>query len=167
VHEGCDPAEHQCHYLEPDPSESDHRWDDIITKEKEIQDQMKRRADNLEQHFGDYVDTQPCFPPSREVSNIQIPQYIDMADRISIKSKMYELEASREQAKELACFYRDRFYESKVKIKELETKNSQIEVNHLRQTQKVRYFWRNQVLEEGSRSGRILKMGLTKQPLAK
>ena len=152
--------------MEPDPTESDHRWDGIIRKEQEIAHKVKRKAYNLEQRFGDYVDTQPRFPPCSEVAEIQILHYIDVADRISIKAKMYELEASREQAKEVACYYRDRLYESKVMIKELETKNSEIEAEHLRQNQKVRYFWRNQVLEEGSRNGKILKMALTKRPSA-
>ena len=75
-------------FFGPDPTESDHHWDDIICKEKKVE---KRRVYNLEQSYGEYVDTQPCFPPSSEVSEIQIPSYIDVADRMSIKSRSMSL----------------------------------------------------------------------------
>ena len=164
VREGsCDHQCHSPHCLEPDATESDHRWDDIISKEKKLRDAFESREERLEQEYGEYVDPQPCFPPRHEVSQIKLPSYIDVHDRIAITTKLHELESSREQAKEVACYYRDRFYEFKIKIKELESKNFNIQVECLRQNQKVRHFWRNQVLEEKTRSGRILKMALTER----
>jgi len=162
--DSCSPVDHECHDLEPDTTESDHRWDDIIMKEKEIMEELQSRKEILEKQYGDYTDPQPCFAPKTEVSKFKLPSYMEVHDRISVKAFMYDLESVREQAKEVACYYRDRFYESKVKIKELEARNAEIQAEGLRQSQKVRYFWRNQVLEEESRSGRILKMALTRSP---
>ena len=133
-------------------------------KEKEVMEELQANKDNLKLKHGEYVDSQPCFPPKSEISKLQLPNYIHLHDRISLKATMYDLESSREQAKEVACYYRDRFYESKIKIKELEARNAQIQSEGLHQSQKVRYFWRNKVLEEESRSGRILKMALTNHP---
>jgi len=164
---GYDYQDHIPHYVEPDSTESDHRWDDIIMKEKKVQEELEREKDILESKYGKYVDPQPCFSPRSEVSQIKLPIYIDVHDRIALKAKMLELESSREQAKEVACYYRDRFYESKIKIEELKLRNSETQVECHRQNQKVCYFWRNQVLEENTLSGRIFKMALSKSSTSK
>ena len=74
---------------------------------------------------------------------------------------MVELEMSRENAKEMARYYRDKCSELQIKNKKLEAKNMQIQALGLQEKQKVCYFWRNQVLEGQSRSGRILKRALS------
>jgi len=131
VREGlCDPQCHSPHYLEPDLIESDHRWDEIVSKEEKLKEEFERKQKSQEQEYGEYVDPQPCFPPRHEVSQIKLPSYIDVHDHIAIKAKLHELEFSREQAKEVACYYRDRFYESKIKIKEVKSKNSLIQVEY-------------------------------------
>lgn len=106
-----------------------------------------------EKPYGDYSDSQPCFHPKNEVSEFKLPSYIEVHDRISVKAFMHDLESGREQAKEVACYYCNRFY----------ARNTEIEEG-LRKSQKVQYFWRNKVLEEKCSSGRILRMALTKRP---
>ena len=104
---------------------------------------------------------QPCLPPSSEVSRIQLPKYLNVIDRVDIKAKMVELEMSRENAKEIARHYRDRCSELQIKNKQLEAKNLQTQALGLHEKQKVCHFWRNQILEEQSRSGKILKLAFS------
>lgn len=149
-----------CHFLEVDEPESDHHWD-TFEKEEEMRAHDKKIEKQMESTYGEYIDAQPCFPPSYTVSKIQLPNYLDNIDKIDIKAKMTELEMSRESAKEIARHYRDRCSELQIKVKKLESKNLTIQAQGLREKQQVRHFWRNQILEGQSRSGRILKMALS------
>ena len=54
---------------------------------------------------------QPCLPPSSEVSKLQLPNYLNVIHKVDIKAKMVELEMSRENAKEIARYYRGRYSE--------------------------------------------------------
>jgi len=84
-------------------------------------------------------------------------------DRVNIKAKMLELEASRENAKEIACHYRDRCNELTYNtISGATRKTLQIYAQGLHHKQKVRQFWKNEILEGKSHSGRILKSALIK-----
>lgn len=83
-------------------------------------------------------------------------------DRVNIKAKMLELEASRENAKEIACHYWDRCSELKIQLQEQQAKTLQIYAQGLHDKQKVRHFWRNEILEGKSCSGRILNSALIK-----
>jgi len=75
---------------------------------------------------------------------------------------MLELEANRENAKEIACHYRDRCSELKIRLQEQQAKTLQIYAQGLHGKQKVCQFWRNEILEGKSHSGRILKSALIK-----
>jgi len=86
---------------------------------------------------------------------------MEVHDKISVKAFMHDLESGREQAMLLLR----QIYESKVKIKELEAGNAEIQAERLRQSEKVQHFWRNQVLQEESHSRRILKMALTRSQI--
>ena len=127
---------------------------------------MIKEKKKLEDDYGEYVEMQPCLPPSSEVSKINLPKYLNVIDRVDIKAKMVELEMSRESAKEIARHYRDRC--SKLQIKKLQIKNKQLEVKNLQiqvlglcEKHKVHHLWRNQILEEQLRSGKILKLALS------
>lgn len=151
-----------CHRLEVDQdSESNYQQGIFDPEAQNIQECDMEREKQLEDACGEYVDMQPCLPPTNEVSSIQLPEYLSLTDRVDIKAKMVELEMSRENAKEMARYYRDRCSELQIKNKKLEAKNMQIQALGLQEKQKVRYFWRNQVLEGQSRSGRILKRALS------
>lgn len=65
-----------------------------------------------------------------------------------------------ESARELAGHYRDRCSELKIQVVQAKAQNAQIQAQALDEKRKVRYFWRNQVLEGKSRSGRIVRDAL-------
>ena len=152
-----------CHTLEVEESESDNHWQAFEKEEEEMREKDGYIEKTLEDAYGEYIDLEPSFPLCREVSTVQLPSYLNVMDRVNIKAKMLELEAARENAKEIAGHYRDRCSELKIQLQEQQARTLQIYSQGLRDKQKVRQFWRNEILEEKSRSGRILKSALLKK----
>lgn len=101
----------------------------------------------------------PCFPHIKE-PELDLPSYIEPLDKISISSKVLELHTMVGSAREPACHYRDRCSELKIQVMQAKAQNAQIQAQALDEKQKVRFFWRNQVLEGKSRSGRIVRNAL-------
>jgi len=146
-----------CHFLEVEESEIDYPLDNFAEEEEEMREVQKQKEEKLKSLYGEYVDTQPCFPPADDVSEVQLPSYLQVMDKIDIKGKMFKLQSSRERAKEIARHYRDLCGNLQIRIKDMEAKILSLQAKGLREKQRVRYFWRNEVLEEQSRSGKILR----------
>lgn len=123
--------------------------EEILTKEKKM-DEM----------YGDYVDNEPCLPQNNDEPEIQFPDYMNVMDKISIKSKILELASKEERAKEMVRFYRDRCSDLKCKILQIESEKMQLKLQTAHEKNQIRHFWRNKVIEGQSRSGRILRLGL-------
>lgn len=64
-----------CHFLEVDGPKSDHHWETFQKDEMQAHD--KQIEKQMESTYGEYIDTQPCFPPSYTVSKIQLPNYLN------------------------------------------------------------------------------------------
>ena len=152
-----------CHTLEIEESEPDNRWQTFEKEKEEMREKDKCIEKTLEDAYGEYVDLEPSFPPCHELSTVQLPSYLHVMDRVSIKAKMLELKAACENAKEIASHYRDRCSELKIQLQEQQAKTLHVYSQGLRDKQKVRQFWRNEILEEKSRSGKILKSALVKK----
>jgi len=81
-------------------------------------------------------------------------------DRIAIKSKILEARSKEEQAKEIACFYRDRCSQLKVEVLQINSNMAQLKAQYCHEKNQIRHFWLNKIIEGQSRSGRILHLGL-------
>ena len=110
--------------------------------------------------YGDYIDNEPHFPRLDQDPKLDLPSYIEPMDKISIRSKLLEMYSKAENAKELARNYRDRCGELKAEIIKMKAQKLQLQAQALEEKQKVRHFWRNEILEGQSRSGRMVRNAL-------
>ena len=145
-------------YLEPDNEmDSEHQWDEKDLKLLKHQVENKEKDKSL---YDGYIDMDPCFPRECRTCGLNLPKYMKPLDKISINSKFLELHYKMEGIKEIARNYRDKCKELKIDVARVKAKNAQIEADALVQKQKTRYFWRNQILEGSTRSGRIVRNAL-------
>lgn len=107
------------HYLYEEESESDHRWDNFEKEEEEMRRCDAEREKQYTEKYGEFVDTEPCFPSCTDVT-IQLPENLPAVDKAFIRSKVLEMKLNEEKAKEVACYYRDRCSELKAKILEIQ-----------------------------------------------
>ena len=145
-------------YLEPDNEmDSEHQWDEKNLKLLKHQVENEEKDKSL---YDGYIDMDPCLPREYRSCGLDLPEYMKPLDKISINSKFLELHYKIEGIKEIARNYRDKCKELKIDVARIEAKNAQIEADALVQKQKTRYFWRNQILEGSTRSGRIVRNAL-------
>ena len=145
-------------YLEPDnDTETEYQWDEEDIKVLKNQVESEERDKYL---YDGYTDMDPCFPRESRSCDLALPPYIEPLDRISIRSKFLEMHSKMEGIKEIARNYRDRCKELKIEVIRTKAQKVQMEAEVLEQKQKTRYFWRNQILEGSSRSGRIVRNAL-------
>lgn len=146
------------YYMKPDSdSQSDHQWEkeDLDLAYNIIESEKK---DEL--LYGDYVDMDPCFPRSNKGPDLELPSYIEPLDKVCIRSRLLEMHTKVENAKEIARNYRDKCNELKKDVMQMKVQNDQLHVQALEEKQKIRHFWRNEILEGQSRSGTILRNAL-------
>ena len=130
--------------LEPDEdNESDHRWDHFIEEEKTMRDNKAARDKHLQDLYGEYTDTQPCFPMYNNNEDFTLPKHLEPLDRIAIKANISGLKSKEEQAKEIARHYRDSNARLKSEILKLKADKLQIKAESHEEKEKVRHFWRN------------------------
>ena len=151
---------YHCHFLEVEQCGSEYPLDAFAKEEEEMHKTQKYNKEKMRTLFGEYVDTEPCFPPAEDVSEVKHPSYLEVMNTIDIKGKMFKLQSSRERAKEIARHYRDVCGNLQIKVKDMEAKISSLQAKAFLDKQKVHYFWQNEVLEEQSRSGKILRNAL-------
>lgn len=145
-------------YLEPDiDANTEHEWDEEDLKLLKHQAETEERDKRL---YDGYIDMDPCFPRQYQPSDLDLPAYMEPLDRINIHSKFLEMHSKVEGIKEIARNYRDKCKELKIELIRMKAQKVQIEADALEQKQKTRYFWRNQILEGSSRSGRIVRNAL-------
>ena len=145
-------------YLEPDiDANTEHEWDEEDLKLLKHQVETKERDKCL---YDGYIDMDPCFPRQYQPCDLDLPTYIEPLDRINIHSKFVEMHSKMEGIKDIARNYRDKCKELKIELIRMKAQKVQIEADALEQKQKTRYFWRNQILEGSSRSGRIVRTAL-------
>lgn len=147
------------HYLEPDEnlSDTDHNWDEEDLKLLNDKIKSQQQAEDL---YGEYIDNEPYFPRLDQDPKWDLPAYIERMDKISIRSKLLEMHSKAENAKELARNYRDRCDELKAEIIKMKAQKLQLQAQALEEKQKTRHFWRNEILEGQSRSGRMVRNAL-------
>jgi len=146
------------YYLEPDEDlDTEYQWDEEDLKVLKHQVENEEKAESL---YGGYTDMDPCFPRIYQTCNLDLPTYIEPLDKISIRSKFLGMHSKLECVKELARNYRDKCKELKIEVIQMKAQKVKLQAEALEQTQKTRYFWRNQILEGTSRSGRIVRNAL-------
>ena len=127
-------------------------YDDVLMDEarrfRQIQDM---RREKLDDKFGSFIDESPCFPED-ENPKIKLPQSLCGIDKVEITSQIHELMNKQKKTQFQATFFRDRCEELQQRIRQLKTEK-----------EGVRYFWRNKILEGQCRSGRTLKLAITRK----
>lgn len=150
--------------MEPDSdlTDTDHRWEEFEQQEERMRAGSAQKEIKLKEMYGEYVDMQPCIPvvANDQLQSIELPDYLTPVDRIFIKSKMVELYQKEEKIKEMARHYRDRCEQLQVETLKLKAEKLQLIADGSKEKAKVRHFWRNQILEAQSRSGKILHNAL-------
>lgn len=145
-------------HLEPDnDTETEYQWD--VEDIKILKDQVESEERDKCLYDG-YTDMDPCFPREFQSCDLDLPAYIEPLDRINIRSKFLEMHSKMEGIKEIARNYRDKCKELKIEVMRMKAQKVQMEAKVPEQNQKTRYFWRNQILEGSSRSGRIVRNAL-------
>ena len=104
-------------------------------------------AKRMEQEFGDYVDPTPVLVSKKRM--ITIPKEVNGVERVRLENDIRNVFYEENKAVRLAQIYRD-------KCTKLESKCSELK----KETQSVRYFWLNGVLEGRSRGARMLRKSL-------
>ena len=68
--------------LEPDEdNESDHCRDHFIEEEETMRANKAARDKHLQDLYGEYTDTQPCFPMYNNNEDFTLPKYLEPLDR--------------------------------------------------------------------------------------
>ena len=103
----------------------------------------------------EFTDDELSFPPDK--SEIHVPDYISLTDKIHLKTRMLEFQANQEKAKLIARRYRDECSQLKTKLIEKDAEIVQAKLDATQTQDRLRHFWRNKIIEGQSRSGRILR----------
>jgi len=103
----------------------------------------------------DCSDSELSFPPDE--AEIHLPDNISLIDSIHLKARILEFQVNQERAKELARKYRDKCSLLKTKLMEKDAEIMQVKLDSTHAQDRIRHFWRNNIVEGQSRSGRILR----------
>lgn len=132
-----------------DSSSVDHDcWKVYDNQAKYIRQAQMKKSAELSEKFHDFIDPSPAFPSDNR--KVKLPASLSGIDRVKVSYQLKEMQEIENNALFQARFYRDRCECLEQKIRQLQTEK-----------EGIRYFWRNQVFEGGSRSGRILKLAVS------
>jgi len=105
------------------------------------------------------VDEEFCLPVITDTS-INLPDYMSTADRLHVNLNFVKARDKEEQAKSVARQYRDGCTKLMTQVAERKLKQAKLEAAFSNEKNVIRSFWRDQILEGQSRSGRIVKLAL-------
>ena len=108
----------------------------------------RQKEEELQRKYGTYVDSEPYLLSS---ATPEIPAGIE---RFELLALIKDLSKREEKAINTARIYRDQCNELKIRCRELEEEK-----------EGIRYFWRNKIMEEQSRSGKMIKLAVCGQKL--
>lgn len=131
------------------------RWSDLREENAQIRKAAARKEQLYHACYGSHVDQSPVITESREIFPHQSIKKLPVVDRISILKYVGHLKQKEKDAVGLARMFR--------------SCNEQLQRSYMeyksaahKEREGVRYFWRQQVLEGGSRSGRMVRDALNK-----
>jgi len=100
------------------------------------------------------VDEEFCLPVNTDTS-INLPYYMSTADRLHVNLNFVKARDKEEQAKSVARQYRDRCTKLMTQVAELQLEQAKLKAAFSNEKNVICSFWRDQILEGQSRSGRI------------
>lgn len=110
---------------------------------------QEEKSEQLKKKYGEFKDDSPSFPSDE--NKISLPNTLQGIDRVDVNAQFQSVLEKENKALFQARFFRNRCAELEKRIRQLEDEK-----------EGVRYFWRNQVLECQSRSGKLLKLATMK-----
>ena len=124
-------------------------WDVHMQQAEYWQQREREKSEQLKNKYGDFKDDSPSFPSDER--KISLPSVLQGIDRVDVSAQFKSVLEKENKALFQARFFRNRCAELEKRIRQLEDEK-----------EGVRYFWRNQILECESRSGKILKLATMK-----
>ena len=116
-------------------------------------------SDSSSDIHNEEVDEQPCLPVDTDAT-IHLPHYMSTADRIHVEDKFVRARHKEEKAKSIARLYRDHCIKLTTEVAQLQLEQAQLKADFTNEKNRIRHFWREQVMEGKSRSGKILQLAL-------
>ena len=142
-------------YSAESSDEDDHRWDESKEENAQMRRAARKKQESLARTYGSHIDHSPLIVESKALLPKAI-QKLSPVDRITIRMYIGNLKEKEKQAIELAQIYRHRTEELKQTCLELQSSAH-------KEREGVRYFWRQQILEGSTRSGRMVREAITKK----
>ena len=121
------------------------RHDILLDEAERFRHKQSMKRAQLDREYGAFRDDDPCFPDDRR--HLSIPKSVSGIDRVIVTGQLSDMLKLENKALFYARLYRDRCADLQQRCRQLENEK-----------EKVRYFWRNKVLEGQTRSGKILLM---------
>lgn len=126
------------------------RWDPMLDEAARARQRKREVEEEKEKLYGSFEDPETSFPDGDR--KLKLPASLSGIDRVSVTSQLQDMRSREKDALFTARFYRDRCTELLQHCRELENEK-----------EKVRFFWRNKVLEGQSRAGRMVNLAINKQ----
>ena len=123
------------------PRNSD--WEVLNRESQKLRTEETVKAIEMNNQYGHYVDTEPAFLSKKR--KIAVPKCITGIERVKLEADLRHIVYDESKAIRQAQIYRDKCATLERCCEDLK-----------KETQAVRYFWRNQLMEGQSRSAKIL-----------